>query len=136
MHCVCKRYGDDDRDDYELSLADYESNQEEINRLFPDAGFSIAFSLNELDEVITPLNRIIVKQTFNCHCYVGEPASDAPVPKWYAIHCDEGERMTNYVVIRELISQGFSLDCDHRFLEGFERSEKGGDCQFEPVTGS
>ena len=32
MHCVCKRYGDDDRDDYELSLADYESNQEGFER--------------------------------------------------------------------------------------------------------
>ncbi len=131
MHCVCKGCDDDG-----LYLDDYEAQQDELNKLFPDVDFTIALLLDELDEVISPLNRIIVKQTFDCCCYDGDPTGHVPVPKWYPVHCREGEKMTNRVVIRELARQGFSLDCNHRFLEGFERLVKGGECQFEPATGS
>lgn len=136
MYCICKKYDDYD-DDLELELElDFQFQQEELNRMFPDAKFTIALSLDELDDVISPLDKIIVKQTFNCYCYGGVPASDAPVPRWFPIHCDEGEKMTKRVVIRELVRQGLSLDCNHRFLEGFIRSGKGGECQFEMVLGS
>lgn len=130
MHCGCK-------DDYDDGMClNYESQQEEMNKLFSDAEFTIAMTLDELDEVISPLNKIIVKQTFDCYCYDDEPADSKYVPKWFAVHCGYGEKMTNIVVIRELVRQGFSLECNHRFLEGFGRSLKGGECQFEPVVGS
>lgn len=133
MHCICNRYDDGDEPE---SYSDFLSQQEEVNRLFPEVEFTIAMSLDQLDEVITPLDKIIVKQTFDCYCYNDGYSGSDYVPKWFAVHCREGEKMTNRVVIRELISQGFSLDCNHRFLEGFEKSTKGGECQFEPAIGS
>ena len=139
---LCDHMKDDDNNNdnddcaEELCLDDYECQQEEINRMFPNIDFTIAMTLEEIDEVVSPLDKIVVKQTFNCYCYDGESMSHAPIPKWFTIHCREDEKMTNRVIIRELANQGFSLECNHRFLEGFERSARGGECQFEPATGS
>ena len=133
MHCVCKKYDDIDELD---SYCEFLKQQEEVNKIFPYVEFTIDMTLDQIDEVVSPLDKIIVKQTFDCYCYEDDSASKSPIPKWFTIHCKNDEKMTNRVIIRGLAMQGFSLDCNHRFLEGFARSSKGGDCQFEPVLGS
>jgi len=43
--------------------------------------------------------------------------------------------MTVRYVIEELIKQGLKLDCNHHFLEGFNKTSGSG-CQFELCVGS
>lgn len=123
--CVCKAYDDD-----------YES----VDSAFTNAWFSVGIPSYELDAVVSPLDKIIVKQTFHCLCYrfyqhtdSGEYAEVYPIPKWFPVHCGEGEVMTNRHILTELIRQGMSLDCEHRTVRGFERSSQGGDCQFDVI---
>lgn len=127
-YCVCKKY-DDGYDDYELEYGI-------IHKMFPNAKFNVSILLQDMEKTISDLDKIIVKQTFDCYCYDGyEPELPA---KWFPIHCsfDKGEKMTNKFVINELIKQGLVLDCNHCYLEGFYISSKNTTCQFEMFLGS
>lgn len=132
--CVCKKHDDEDSDGYD----DWAVERAFIEHLFPNAKFTVSISLAELNDIVSPLDKIIVKQTFDCYCYrgIGNTQEPCQVPKWFPIHCREPGMMTVRYVIDELIRQGLSLDCNHCFLEGITQSSKGGDCQFELVVGS
>ena len=104
--------------------------------MFPNANFNVSILLQDMEKTISDLDKIIVKQTFDCYCYDGyEPTLPA---KWFPIHCsfDKGEKMTNKFVINELIKQGLVLDCNHRYLEGFILSSNNTTCQYEMLLGS
>ena len=143
MRCVCKKfddywYGDEQWSEINDNDDDADSVYAIVSRMFPGARFIVSMSLAELREPITHLDKIIVKQTFDCYCYCdgyGE-LRNAPVPRWFPIHRRDDEYMTNELIIKELVRQGMSLDCNHCFLEGFVKSPNGGECQFELVTGS
>lgn len=171
ISCICAKYDveddnidvdDDMRDSRDMDLSatsdtihekddsceEFVMEQMEINRMFPNARFVIAIPLNEMEQVISHLDKIIIKQTYTCYCYdnfmndISETETTdndtiingRPPPKWFPIHCQEGQKMTNKYVIKELIRQGLTLSCNHCFLEGIEPSLRGGDCQFELVT--
>lgn len=137
--CICKKYDDwsDDSDNFE---EDWNDERTMIEHMFPDAKFAISIRLSDLNDIVSPLDKIIVKQTFDCYCYRGignaELQEPCQVPKWFPIHCRETGMMTVRHVVNELIRQGMSLDCNHCFLEGITQSSKGGDCQFELIIGS
>jgi len=167
MSCICNKYYDDederssDIDDdrnnskqrYYTSTdyKDYVIEQTIIDNMFPGAKFVVSIPLNEMNNVVSDLKQIIVKQTFDCYCYAGIPTRSQVdnderrissgddgrvVPKWFPIHCRDNEKMTNKHIIQELIRQDMSLLCNHCFLEGFVKSPNGGECQFELALGS
>jgi hypothetical protein len=160
-YCVCKKYEDyydeyyedyydeyyedyyDVYDGYADGYADgYNNNNFNemkyniVQQMFPTANFIISIPLQDIEKTISNLDKIIVKQTFDCYCYDGyEPELPA---KWFPIHCsfDKGEKMTNKFVINELIKQSLVLDCNHCYLKGFILSSNNTTCQYEMLLGS
>ena len=106
----------------------YEEEFQEIERMFPNAKFVISIELDELDTVITAQTNIVIKQSYTCHCYEDCKRK----PNFFYIR---GENITNKFIIHELIEQGLEIECDHCFLEGFDKTENS-ECQFELATGS
>lgn len=106
----------------------YEREIEEIEKMFPNAKFTIAIDIEELDVVFTKQPAIVIKQSYYCHCYRG---SNKKTEYFYI----SGKNITTKFIINQLIEQGLELVCDHRFIEGFEKV-KNSDCQFEICTGS
>lgn len=119
-----------DDSDSDVDNANYEADCEAISAMFPDAQFSVAMELDELDELLTNKTSISVKVTYTCYCY--DYLGYKKLPSIYKI---KGPRMTHKYVIEELIKQGLNLDCNHHFLEGFMPINKS-DSKFEIVTGS
>ena len=101
--------------------------------MFPNAKFEIALDFEELDEVITDLSTIIIKNTYDCYCYCYDTCKRNA--DYFYITTTNGEKMTNKFIIQELLKQGLKLNCDHVFVEGFYKS-KYSDCQFEIWIGS
>ena len=117
-------------DEYnEKTEEQYEYEFRQIELLFPDAQFTIAIDLEDLDDVITELNTIIIKKNYSCYCH----ANCKRNTDWFIIN---GEKITNKYVIHELIKQNLVLDCNHCFVEGFHQYPKNSNCQFEICTGS
>lgn len=106
----------------------YELEIEQIEQMFPNAKFTIAIDIEELDVVFTKQPAIVVKQTYNCYCYKD---CNKKTEYFYI----SGKNITTKFIINQLIEQGLELDCNHHFLEGFEKV-KNSDCQFGICTGS
>jgi hypothetical protein len=106
---------------------EYEYDAEQINSMFPNAQFTIAIDIENIDELITDKHNLIIKRNYNCYCYNYSKNTD-----YYYIR---GENMTVRYVIEELIKENLTLDCNHCFLEGFNKT-LGSDCQFELCLGS
>jgi hypothetical protein len=118
----------DDAELVEKTDEQYEKEYELIEQMFPDAKFTVAIEFEDLDEVVTNLPAIIVKNAYTCYCYNGH---NRPTDFFHI----SGENMTNAFIVEQLIKQGLDLDCNHCFLEGFYKT-KNSDCQFEIWTGS
>jgi predicted P-loop ATPase/GTPase len=120
-----------DSDANEKTEQQYAYEREQIERIFPNAQFTVAIDVGELDEVITDLSNIVIKNAYSCYCYDNcERSTD-----YFYIITTNGEQMTNKFIIQELIKQGLRLECNHQFIEGFYKS-KNSDCQFEIWIGS
>lgn len=112
----------------EIENPDEEYEFEQIEKMFPNAPFTIAMDLGYMDERITARDNIIIKNTYSCYCYD---------------HCKKktdyfyikGKVITYQYVIEQLIQQGLKLDCNHCFLEGIYPT-KGSEVQFELCIGS
>ena len=89
---------------------DYEQEFEYMEKAFPGASFEICMRVKELDKVISDENTIVVKSSYGCYCYDECKRND----ETYII---QGEKITNRYVIEQLILQGLTIDCNHRFLE-------------------
>lgn len=103
-----------------------------IDEMFPDAQFSIAIDLEEMDDVLTELSSIVVKNTYTCYCYDGHII---PTDYFHISTTTSRPKMTVKYVLEQLISQGLSLECNHCFVEGFVLTNASA-CQFEIATGS
>ena len=117
-----------------------------ITKMFPDAMFQIGITPCKLDEVITNKTLIIIKQIFNCddmctqecdcdemwtqECDCDEMCTQEP--KYFVV---AGTRITSEYIIHELIKQGYKIDCNRVFIEGFEQS-KDIDYQFNIIQSS
>jgi Na+-transporting NADH:ubiquinone oxidoreductase subunit NqrF len=108
----------------------YLKEQEEIERLYPNAKFTICVSLQDLDDLVTEETNIVVKTSFNCMCY--DYCDVVRQSEYYYI---SGDKLTNGYIIQHLIEHGLSLDCNHCFLEGFHKSANSS-VQYEMVIGS
>jgi len=106
----------------------YEREIEEIEEMFPNAKFTIAINIEELDVIFTKQPAIVVKKSYNCYCYTG---CNKPSEYFYI----SGKNITTKFIINQLIEQGLELNCNHHFIEGFEKV-KNSDCQFEIYAGS
>jgi len=105
-----------------------------IDKMFPNAKFTVAIPLSEIDDVVSENDHIILKKDMSCYCYDG--LQNHPKAEWFLVKRPEGQKLTNAVIIRELIKQNLELDCNHCFLESFDRYPKDSECQFEIGTGS
>ena len=92
----------------------YQTEFNLINEMFSDAKFNVSIDIDELDDVLSTEKTIVVKQTFTCHCY----SNCNKHPSFYIIR---GETMSQKYVIQELINQKFKIECDHQFIEGFDK---------------
>lgn len=106
-------YQYDDKDE-EKNDRIFEFHHKIVNKLFPNAKFSMCLELKELDEVVTKRKKIKFIQTFNCCCYGVNQKKE----KTFIIKSKEP--MTRRYIINELIKQDFTIDCDHIFLEHIE----------------
>ena len=99
--------------------AHYEEQRVELDRLFPDVRFTLAIELEDLDIQLSTLDKIIVKNTYNCYCY-----ADNPAPNDY-IEVDKPEGQTHITyrdVIQKLSDIGYDPECNHHFLEGIQET--------------
>lgn len=108
----------------EKTEAEYEAEFELLEALFPHAQFTISIPIEELDDVVTQEPVIMVKQTYQCHCY----SECSKETEWF---CIRGCSITNKFILNELIQQGLKLECDHQFIEFFHKISE---CQFEIAT--
>jgi hypothetical protein len=112
----------------EKTNEEYEYDAEQINIMFPNAQFTIAIDIEDMNELITDKQHLIIKSSYDCYCY------DNAKKKTDYFYI-KGENMTVRYVIEELIKQGLKLDCNHHFLEGFNKISGSG-CEFELCVGS
>lgn len=106
----------------------YDDEMKLINKMFPNAQFSIAIDYSIMSELLTKLSKIVILRPYNCHyCNMSKRVDK------YVIEKNKSTCMTYKHVISSLIKQGMCLDCDHHFLEGFHKVGEG---VFEIVTGS
>jgi len=123
-----KKEEQEEQEEQEQTEEEMEYEIEQIDLMFPNAQFTVAISIKELDDIITDKNYIIIKQAYNCYCY-----SDCKRNTEYFYI--QGKNITNKYVIERLIECGLDLDCNHMFVEGFCQTI-GSDCQFEICVGS
>jgi hypothetical protein len=106
----------------------YEAEREMIERMYPDANFDICFTLNELDEVVSEKKVVIIKMTHNCYCY-----DDCPRQNEFIVVKNDGDGITTKMLVEALIRNDYDPECNHRFLELFEKVN---DVTFTPFFGS
>jgi len=76
---------------------------------------NLVFALiDELDELVSELNNIRIKQTFTCYCY-------SECKKRNNFQNISGNNLTNRFVLNELIKKNIKVECNHRFFEGFNK---------------
>ena len=112
-------------DDGSDSSRDYEAEFKYIEKRFPNAEFSICIDVSKLKEYLTDEKEIIIKQQFSCGCYLryddmflDDNTHLRPPNKYFII---KNDNMTIENILDELIKQKMTTDCDHHFLEGFEK---------------
>jgi hypothetical protein len=114
--------------DYEKTEEEYEYEAEQIHNMFPNAQFTVAISIELMEELVTDKQSIIIKKSYFCYCYDN---CKRKTDYFYI----KGQHMTYRYVIEQLIEKGLKLDCNHCYLEGF-CATNGSDCQFDIMVGS
>ena len=99
----------------EKSDEQLESEFRMIDEMFPNSKFSPSIDLENLNDIVSDKKEIIIKQDYTCYCYDNMNKR----PKYYTIKCGENGSLTNKYIMNELIKKDLKLECEHRFLEGF-----------------
>ena len=108
----------------------YEEKELYKKALFSQTKIDLAKKkLKDLDDIVTEEKEIIIKQTFTCYCHDNMNKRS----KYFTVKCKENESITNKYIMNELIKKNLKLECEHRFLEGFNHSN---DNIYEMWTGS
>lgn len=92
---------------------------------FPDAKFDVCI---EEDSVLSTKPMIFIKIAYNCRCYMECHRNS----EFIKVTSTSGSIMTSDA-IRAMIDHGFEPECDHVFLEFFEKKS---DVQFLACFGS
>ena len=94
---------------------EYEKNQEQIDKIFPNANFHIDIHLSILDDIFTTKKQIFITHSHNCYCYTGNYRPT----EFFEI---KGDKITYRYIFNELIRQGLNVECNHCFFEGFDKT--------------
>jgi hypothetical protein len=92
--------------------ANYVREHAILDSLFPDVGFDVAVSLDDLDDTVSELDHIIIKNVYNCYCYDQEPKMTD-----YIDVKKKGGNITTRDVLNELNRIKYCCDCNHCFFE-------------------
>ena len=93
-------------------------------------GFSNCISKEEQQEILSTNETIILRITHTCYCYDHNPRR----PFFITVRkSPEKSHITVRDAIDGIINSGYEADCNHSFLEGFDKIS---DVQFEPFFGS
>ena len=95
---------------------EYQRECEIINAMFPNVNFYVSINLEEMDEIVSKEDVIIIKCTFHCYCY-----QDTPRVNDYILVRNIGTGITIKDMINSLSENNFDPKCNHRFLEGFDK---------------
>jgi hypothetical protein len=117
-------------EDEEFDEEKYNKEQDELDRLFPDLGFSICIELEELDDIISREDRIMMKDTRTCYCY--DECKESSV--FIEIKNINGQ-ITYRDLFQKLNNIKFKRSCNHHFFEGLQQC-KNSNIQFEMCFGS
>jgi SMC interacting uncharacterized protein involved in chromosome segregation len=100
---------------------EFEAEMEALDRMFPDANFSICIGLSDLDDVISHDNVIVIRITHKCYCYMNNPRKDDLI----YVYNKTGNGITNKDVVDAMIEDGYDPDCSHVFYEGLRQVRAG-----------
>ena len=100
-----------------MSDEDYDKEYEILIEMFPNATFTIAIDLKEINNILSHKTSIIIQHSFSCYCYDNSTRVDK-----YTITNVTGPITIKYA-IEQLIKQGLSPECNHRFLEAFDKMD-------------
>jgi len=105
--------------------------KDEIDRIFPDARFSIDMPLSELDVPLAEGNTAIIKCTHNCYCYAEchRPAD------FIFVKTEANTRVLVRDALAAMVKAKYDPDCGHCFFEGFKQT-KDSTVQFDTRFGS
>jgi hypothetical protein len=106
-----------------------------LESLFPDVGFDISVPLENLDDIVSPFDHIIIKNVFDCHCYDERPKNTD-----YIDIKKKGGNITIRDVLNELNRIKYCCECSHTFFESvtpsIDSSGNKSSTQFEIFFGS
>jgi len=91
---------------------DYMREIDMIYKEFPTAKFSIAIDYDKLDDIISLERTIYILNKPTCYCYEGR---DKPKKEIYKIISNKP--ITYRILFKKLISQNYSLKCNHSYIE-------------------
>jgi hypothetical protein len=94
---------------------DYESDMNYLQNEFKNAQFEVCIDPCELDDIVSELPQIVLKNQYNCYCY-----TDQRRPDDYFVM--RSNNLTYRYIIQQLIDRNFAPNCNHKFLEGFCKS--------------
>lgn len=106
----------------------FEIDQAYLEEHFGRPYFDIAIPIDELDDLVSDKNEIVVKNTYD-----DDDDGGGYRPTDYFII--RGTRITNRVIINELIRKEFNPNCNYRFLEGFRKCNMSS-IEYECIMGS
>lgn len=115
--CIAKggcEIAEDGYDSLEL-----EEEFDQISEMFPNAKFIVALRLSELDDVVSEATEINVVFNRNCYCYEGSRWFDTS--KTFRIKSKNSCKMTNGYILKRLEKLRFSPNCNHLFVESFDK---------------
>ena len=101
----------------EKTEEEYENEFEKLEEMFPDASFTVSIPIEDIDDVVSTENIIMVKCSYKCCCYSTCPK----VSEWFNIRCPTDDKITNRTILNELMKQNLKLECNHQFIEGFDQ---------------
>ena len=102
----------------------YDYETEQLEKMFPNAKFTVCISLSELDDVLSFADKILIK--VDNDCCDDEYQRDID---WIFVQNKSGNGITKRDAIQSMIDYGVYNECGHRFLELFEETCK---CVFVP----
>ena len=104
----------------ERTSSDFENEFNLLNEMFPTAQFTISIDVDEIHDIISTENVIVIQESLYCYCNDMSTKSN--------LYTIKNMVMTQKNVITELIRQGMTRPCNHKFLT---KINKRTDCYFD-----
>jgi len=99
--------------------AELEEDFEKVADMFQNAKFIVAFHLSELDDVVSDAPEINI--VFNRNCYCFDRTRWRNTSKVFRIKSKNNCKLTKGYILKCLERQRFSPNCNHIFVESFDK---------------